>query len=195
MGPETSAAYETGNGSVLLRATAHVEYEGSKRKRKRGATAAQDAAAAEEADAAAAAAGGKALIVFTEMPYQVCKVGSCQRSLPWSRFNMFVEQQSWAVFVAVKHVCDRGMCDSAADSMPGCPLLLALMLCLCSLIWCSALLSWLMPSSWMASLMYAMRATEQVSALPQPQEGFATSYGLFLCPQRALPQMFLGVAE
>jgi hypothetical protein len=76
VGPETSAAFETGNGSVLLRATAHVEYEGSKRKKKKGATAAQDAAAAEEADAAAAAAaaGGKALIVFTEMPYQVCKV-------------------------------------------------------------------------------------------------------------------------
>jgi DNA gyrase/topoisomerase IV subunit A len=75
--PETAAAYETGHGSVVLRATAHVEYEDSKRKKKRtpSSSSAQDAAAA-EADAAAAAAGGKALIVFTEMPYQVCKVGT-----------------------------------------------------------------------------------------------------------------------
>lgn len=67
---------------MLLRATAHVEYEGSsgsKRKKKRppstaaAAVEAQQAADA-EAEAAAAAAGGKALIVFTEMPYQVCKV-------------------------------------------------------------------------------------------------------------------------
>lgn len=63
---------------MVLRATAHVEYEGSGSKRKKkqpAATAdAADAAAAAEAEAAAAAAGGKALIVFTEMPYQVCKV-------------------------------------------------------------------------------------------------------------------------
>lgn len=73
--PETAAAYETGHGSVVLRATAHVEYEGSKRKKKRAASEAQDATAAAAAQAEAAAAGdGKALIVFTEMPYQVCKV-------------------------------------------------------------------------------------------------------------------------
>lgn len=80
MTPETAAAYETGHGSVVLRATAHVEYEGSKRKKKRANLTGSAAAAAEadadaEAAAAAAAAGGKALIVFTEMPYQVCKVG------------------------------------------------------------------------------------------------------------------------
>lgn len=78
--PETAAAYETGHGSVVLRATAHVEYEDSKREKKRTpGSSAQDAAAAAaaaEADATAAVAGGKALIVFTEMPYQVCKVGA-----------------------------------------------------------------------------------------------------------------------
>jgi len=75
--PDTAAAYESGHGSVLLRATAHVEYEGSSKKKKKRTTAApeaQTAAAEAEAEAAAAAAGGKALIVFTEMPYQVCKV-------------------------------------------------------------------------------------------------------------------------
>jgi hypothetical protein len=80
VGPEAANAYETGHGSVLLRATAHVEYEGSKRKKKQAAAAADaDAAAAAEA-AEAAAAGGKALIVFTEMPYQVCKVGVRSRT-------------------------------------------------------------------------------------------------------------------
>jgi hypothetical protein len=60
----------------VLRATAHVEYEdsGSKRKKKQPAATADAADAAAEAEAAAAAAGGKALVVFTEMPYQVCKV-------------------------------------------------------------------------------------------------------------------------
>lgn len=88
MTPETAAAYETGHGSVVLRATAHVEYEGSKRKKKRanltGSAASAEADA--EAAAAAAAAGGKALIVFTEMPYQVCKVGErVLRKCVWCR--------------------------------------------------------------------------------------------------------------
>jgi DNA gyrase/topoisomerase IV subunit A len=84
VGPETAAAYETGNGSVVLRATGHIEYEGSGSSgKKRGSTtmgkkgaAAAAGDAAEGAAAAAAAAGGKALVVFTEMPYQVCKVGT-----------------------------------------------------------------------------------------------------------------------
>jgi DNA gyrase/topoisomerase IV subunit A len=84
VGPETAAAYETGNGSVVLRATGHIEYEGSgssgkKRgsstKGKRGTATASAAGEAAEG-AAAAAAGGKALVVFTEMPYQVCKVSN-----------------------------------------------------------------------------------------------------------------------
>lgn len=88
--PETAAAYETGHGSVVLRATAHVEYEGSKRKKKHASTLTGSAGAAaaagagadtesQAAAAAAAAAGGKALIVFTEMPYQVCKSDLVQR--------------------------------------------------------------------------------------------------------------------
>ncbi|WIA34417.1 hypothetical protein OEZ86_012752 [Tetradesmus obliquus] len=89
VGTETAAAYETGNGSVVLRATGHIEYEGSGGKKrgsstkgKKGAAAAAAAAAAagEAAEgAAAAAAGGKALVVFTEMPYQVCKADLVQR--------------------------------------------------------------------------------------------------------------------
>eukprot|EP00878_Enallax_costatus_P019373 GHUV01020438.1.p1 GENE.GHUV01020438.1~~GHUV01020438.1.p1 ORF type:complete len:826 (+),score=272.01 GHUV01020438.1:1150-3627(+) len=74
--PETQAAYETGNGSVLLRATAQIEYEGSGR-RKAGAQSKRSAVSSMEEDAAAA--GGKALIVFTEMPYQVCKSDLVQR--------------------------------------------------------------------------------------------------------------------
>jgi DNA gyrase/topoisomerase IV subunit A len=89
VGPETAAAYETGNGSVVLRATGQIEYEGSgssgkkqgsSTKGKKGAAAAAAAGDAAEgaaaAAAAAAAAGGKALLAFTEMPYQVCKVRS-----------------------------------------------------------------------------------------------------------------------
>jgi DNA gyrase/topoisomerase IV subunit A len=83
VGPETAAAYETGNGSVVLRATGHIEYEGSGGKKRGSSTKARKSTAsaavreaAEGAAAAAAAAGGKALVVFTEMPYQVCKVGA-----------------------------------------------------------------------------------------------------------------------
>eukprot|EP00883_Tetradesmus_obliquus_P009307 jgi/Sobl393_1/20105/SZX79179.1 len=87
VGTETAAAYETGNGSVVLRATGHIEYEGSSGKKrgsstkgKKGAAAAAAGEAAEgAAAAAAAAAGGKALVVFTEMPYQVCKADLVQR--------------------------------------------------------------------------------------------------------------------
>ncbi|WIA14237.1 hypothetical protein OEZ85_002775 [Tetradesmus obliquus] len=88
VGTETAAAYETGNGSVVLRATGHIEYEGSGSKKrgsstkgKKGAAAAAGEAAegAAAAAAAAAAAGGKALVVFTEMPYQVCKADLVQR--------------------------------------------------------------------------------------------------------------------
>ncbi|KAF6254075.1 DNA topoisomerase [Scenedesmus sp. NREL 46B-D3] len=88
VGPETAAAYKTGNGSVVLRATGHIEYEGSgsggkKRgsstKGKKGAAGAAAGEAADGAAAAAAAASGKALVVFTEMPYQVCKADLVQR--------------------------------------------------------------------------------------------------------------------
>lgn len=86
MGPETAAAYATGNGSVVLRATAHIEHDGGTKRSKKRQTAGQEPlkeAAAEAADGEVAtdvaAAGGKALIVFTEMPYQVCKV--CKQRL------------------------------------------------------------------------------------------------------------------
>ncbi|KAF8061304.1 gyrA [Scenedesmus sp. PABB004] len=88
VGPEAAAAYDTGNGSVLLRATAHIEHEGAAgaggaggAKKKRGKKAATPADA-EDGGAAAGAdggGGGRALVVFTEMPYQVCKSDLVQR--------------------------------------------------------------------------------------------------------------------
>lgn len=74
--PSTQAAYEIGNGSVILRATAHIEYEGSGKKKAASKGRRRTSSALEPADddAAAGSSSGKCLIVFTEMPYQVCKV-------------------------------------------------------------------------------------------------------------------------
>ena len=95
-GPELLAAYRTGRGSVVLRGTATIERAGSSsgggsssRSRKSGATAkakprgkaaaaaaaTAEAAAEKLAQAAETADGGPELIVITELPYSVCKVG------------------------------------------------------------------------------------------------------------------------
>ncbi|KAI8463558.1 MAG: DNA gyrase, A subunit [Monoraphidium minutum] len=84
VGPGVKEAYETGNGSVLLRARIGIEGDAAPRggtaKGRRGRKGSAAAAAAEEEEeaAAAAAAGGgggngRQLIVVTEMPYQVNK--------------------------------------------------------------------------------------------------------------------------
>jgi DNA gyrase/topoisomerase IV subunit A len=87
MGPGVKEAYESGSGSVLLRARITIEGDPAaggrgaakgRRGARRGSAAA--AAAEEEAEAAAAsngtgeAGGGRQLIVVTEVPYQVNKV-------------------------------------------------------------------------------------------------------------------------
>eukprot|EP00879_Flechtneria_rotunda_P019071 GHRR01020023.1.p1 GENE.GHRR01020023.1~~GHRR01020023.1.p1 ORF type:complete len:257 (+),score=111.48 GHRR01020023.1:1855-2625(+) len=90
---EAAAAYETGNGSVLLRATGTIEYEGTS-KRRGGAKAKRSSTNSSsnngtgdgvstfdnvDGGEAAETSGGKALVVFTEMPYQVCKADLVQR--------------------------------------------------------------------------------------------------------------------
>jgi hypothetical protein len=108
----------------VLRATAHVEYEDSKRKKKRAAgssaaDAAAAAAAAAEADAAAAAAGGKALIVFTEMPYQVCKVGDRPLLPAHTYLLLFVHSRSMGVSAGpMTHTLPAaGLCLLQSDSV------------------------------------------------------------------------------
>eukprot|EP00775_Hariotina_reticulata_P008929 gene8929-9106_t len=84
VGPETEAAYATGNGSVLLQATAVIEYEdasgtsGKKRGSNKTKAAGQPTAqgGGNSVQPAAPSPGGhsgRALVVFSEMPYQVCK--------------------------------------------------------------------------------------------------------------------------
>lgn len=92
LGGGIQEAYETGNGHVTLRAKVHIEDErtagtgpatkkrGASARGKRSRTATSSVAELDASDAAAASSngtatpGGKALIVVTEMPYQVCKV-------------------------------------------------------------------------------------------------------------------------
>jgi DNA gyrase subunit A len=92
-------AYTTGNGYVTLRGKVHIEWEGGsgassssgngrvKAKSKRGSRAAtassSSSSSSSEAPAAAGGGGGsgRALIVVTEVPYQVNKVSTGSNSL------------------------------------------------------------------------------------------------------------------
>jgi hypothetical protein len=87
LGPEAQHAYETGNGSVLLRATAHIERDRGDGGSAGAASSARGKAAGKgrpggakrtEGEETTSSGSGKALVVFTEMPYQVCKVRQCR---------------------------------------------------------------------------------------------------------------------
>lgn len=84
VGSGVKEAYETGNGSVLLRAKITIEGDTPTSGKSKGATSKgrrgrAGSAAEDGGDGAAgngvAAGGGRQLIVVTEMPYQVNKVG------------------------------------------------------------------------------------------------------------------------
>lgn len=80
LGHGIKEAYQTGSGSIILRAKVTIEDSGGSggaggaRRRKRGASAVGEG---EEGPAAGGGGGGRQLIVVTEVPYQVNKVGVC----------------------------------------------------------------------------------------------------------------------